>query len=120
MSLYTVRTPDGELHFDSLYDVEKAWRSGLISHDDEIAEAGKPGWTKAGSMKVLQHASKADASTQSAGKLQSFWIVLVVILSVAALVLMAQSRLLVGGGLAVAAAIVLLQVTTQGWLKKKR
>ena len=57
MSRYRVKTQDGELNFESLLDIEKAWNQGLIEAHDEVFEPGDPQGKKAGSLQVLQHAS---------------------------------------------------------------
>ena len=37
-----VRTAEGELAFGSLYEVQKAWKVGLVSPEDEVVEADRP------------------------------------------------------------------------------
>ena len=42
-----VRTAEGELAFESLYDVDKAWKVGLVDPEDEIIEGSREGSIKA-------------------------------------------------------------------------
>ncbi|MBN9684137.1 MULTISPECIES: hypothetical protein [unclassified Corallococcus] len=55
---YRVRTPDGELMFPSLGDIERAYLQGLVDPDDEVREDGAEKWRKASSLPVLARAKK--------------------------------------------------------------
>lgn len=55
---YRVRSPDGELMFPSLGDIERAYVQGLVDPDDEIREDGTEKWRKASSLPVLAQARK--------------------------------------------------------------
>ncbi|MBU8899938.1 hypothetical protein DRW03_00160 [Corallococcus sp. H22C18031201] len=53
---YQVRTPDGELTYPTLGDVEQAYVQGLISPEDEVREEGASAWRHAGSIPALANA----------------------------------------------------------------
>lgn len=53
---YRVRTPDGELTFASLYDIERAYAQGLVDENDEIREDGSEVWRKAGAIPAIRQA----------------------------------------------------------------
>jgi hypothetical protein len=50
---YRVRTPDGELGFPTLLDVEQAYTQGLVGPEDEVLEDGHSKWRKASSIPAL-------------------------------------------------------------------
>ncbi|QRK07803.1 hypothetical protein JQX13_48845 [Archangium violaceum] len=56
---YRVRTPDGELHYPSLLDVEAAYSQGLVDPNDEVLEDGHSTWRKASSIPALARARPA-------------------------------------------------------------
>jgi hypothetical protein len=53
---YRVRTPDGELDYGSMRDVEVAYIQGLVGPDDEVREEGKETWRKASTIPILARA----------------------------------------------------------------
>ncbi|MBZ4333820.1 hypothetical protein [Corallococcus sp. AS-1-12] len=62
---YRVRTPDGELMFPTLGDIERAYVQGLVDPDDEVREDGAETWRKASSLPVLARAKKPHARDTS-------------------------------------------------------
>ena len=62
---YRVRTPDGELMFPSLGDIERAYVQGLVDPDDEVREDGAEKWRKASSFPVLAQARRPQANKDS-------------------------------------------------------
>lgn len=57
-----VRTPDGELAFETWRDVEESFRQGLISPEDEILEDGKLP-RRAGAHPLLRHTRRESSAT---------------------------------------------------------
>jgi len=53
---YRVRTPDGELDYATLRDVEVAYTQGLVAPEDEVLEEGHSTWRKAASIPALAQA----------------------------------------------------------------
>ncbi|WNG48875.1 hypothetical protein F0U60_35755 [Archangium minus] len=56
---YRVRTPEGELHYPRLLDVETAYSQGLVDPNDEVLEDGHSTWRKASSIPALARARSA-------------------------------------------------------------
>ncbi|MCE9667036.1 hypothetical protein LY474_04335 [Myxococcus stipitatus] len=65
---YVVRTPDGELTYPSLLDVERAYVQGLVDPDDEVREEDSAHWRKAGSLPVLARARRPGSGMASRGQ----------------------------------------------------
>ncbi|HEX8824053.1 MAG TPA: hypothetical protein VF794_29305 [Archangium sp.] len=82
---YRVRTPDGELDYGSLRDVEVAYVQGLVGPDDEVLEEGKETWRKASTLPALARARPE--SKGLAARAQVLSILASVVLGVAALAL---------------------------------
>jgi hypothetical protein len=118
---YRVRTPDGELAFPSLAEVERAYAMGLVGPEDEVREEGAGAWRKAGSLPVLAR-SRPSARSRD-GRTQRLPILLAVGLSLLALYLILQeapgTRLL-GAGLALVVAGLLMRVTSRAFGRGKR
>ena len=53
---YRVRTPEGELAYPTLRDVEVAYIQGLVEPNDEVLEDGHSTWRKASSIPTLARA----------------------------------------------------------------
>ncbi|HLL54725.1 MAG TPA: hypothetical protein VK447_14325 [Myxococcaceae bacterium] len=51
---FRVRSPDGELRFDSLYDIERAYAHGLVDENDEMLKDGDSTWRKVGTVQVIR------------------------------------------------------------------
>ncbi|NMO21194.1 hypothetical protein HPC49_20615 [Pyxidicoccus fallax] len=109
---YVVRTPDGELVYPSLLDVERAYLQGLVDPDDEVREESATTWRKAGSLPTLAQARRA--STGAAQRGQMLTVVGVVLLGALALSLLFRDTWnlrLLGIVLALAASFMLTRVT---------
>ncbi|NVJ23558.1 MULTISPECIES: hypothetical protein [Myxococcus] len=65
---YVVRTPDGELTYPSMGDVERAYTQGLVDPDDEVREEGASMWRKAGSIPVLAQARHPSSGLAARGQ----------------------------------------------------
>jgi hypothetical protein len=100
---YRVRTPDGELEYPSLRDVEQAYVQGLVDPQDEVLEEGGTLWRKAESIPALVRARRTPSGT--AGRGQTLTVVASVALGVVALYLY-----FTGAGLLWALAIAMLIV----------
>jgi hypothetical protein len=87
---YRVRTPDGELEYPSLRDVEQAYVQGLVDPQDEVLEEGGTLWRKAETLPSLVRARRTSSST--AVREQTLTVVVAVVLCVAALYLYATNR----------------------------
>lgn len=85
---YHVRTPDGELMYPTLADIERAYVQGLVDPDDEVREVGAEKWRKASSLPVL---ARAQRPTAKAGRAQALTVLAAVVVGVLAL------GLLIGG-----------------------
>lgn len=53
---YRVRTPEGELGYPTMLDVEQAYTQGLVGPDDEVLEDGQTKWRRASSIPALARA----------------------------------------------------------------
>lgn len=62
---YRVRTPDGELGYPTMLDVEQAYTQGLVGPDDEVLEDGQSKWRKASSIPALARAKPPSHSLMS-------------------------------------------------------
>ncbi|MCP3101879.1 hypothetical protein LZ198_23660 [Myxococcus sp. K15C18031901] len=65
---YVVRTPEGELTYPSLGDVERAYVQGLVDPDDEVREESASQWRKAGSLPVLARARRPATGLAARGQ----------------------------------------------------
>ncbi|MFB1479669.1 hypothetical protein [Corallococcus sp. RDP092CA] len=83
---YRVRTPDGELMFPSLGDIERAYVQGLVEPDDEVREEGAELWRKASSLPALARARPQ--ATDTARRAQTLTVAGAVAVGVLALVLL--------------------------------
>jgi hypothetical protein len=113
---YVVRTPDGELVYPSLLDVERAYLQGLVDPDDEVREEGSTLWRKAGSLPTLARARRASSGAARRG--QVLTVVGVVLLGALALSLLfrdAWNLRLLGIVLALASSFMLTRVTLKAF-----
>lgn len=53
---YRVRTPEGELEYESILHVEQAYLAGLVDPEDEVLEEGGTLWRKAATIPTLARA----------------------------------------------------------------
>ncbi|HYR54681.1 MAG TPA: hypothetical protein VEM39_01090 [Myxococcaceae bacterium] len=114
---YTVRTPEGELTYNSFGEVERAWLNGLVDGDDEIREEGASKWRKASTFPVLAQARRRGDAVW--GGTQSAWIVIAIILASAALYSIARGHLWYGLAIAFALALLLTRVTYKAFKRSR-
>jgi hypothetical protein len=101
---YRVRTPDGELGYPTLLDVEVAYSQGLVGPDDEVREEGKGTWRKASSIPALAQAKRS--ATESMSWSQKTGIGTALVLGVLALrLIMSDEWALRGAGIVLALAM---------------
>ncbi|MFP2932782.1 hypothetical protein ACLESO_48080 [Pyxidicoccus sp. 3LG] len=109
---YVVRTPEGELTYPSLLDVERAYVQGLVDPEDEVREESASTWRKAGSLPTLAQARRTSAGVAARG--QAMMVVGVVLLGGLALSLLFRDSWnlrLMGIVLALVASFMLTRVT---------
>lgn len=113
---YRVRTPDGELDYPSMGEVEAAYLQGLVGPEDEVLEEGHSVWRKAASLPTL---ARARPRTKGSRKLTSWLgVVIAVLMGLWALVLLTQespTRRGLGLFLALGTAMMLGRVTYQAF-----
>jgi hypothetical protein len=88
---YRVRTPDGELEYESILHVEQAYVAGLVDPEDEVLEEGGTLWRKASTLPNLARARRP-ASSKSTNRTQSLIILIAVVLGVFSLLLVWSGR----------------------------
>jgi hypothetical protein len=113
---YRVRTPDGELDYGSMRDVEVAYIQGLVGPDDEVREEGKEVWRKASSIPSLARVRPEKKRPMPIN--QQLSIVGAVFLGVAALACILSGSLMlrvVAFLLTLAMSALLFQVTTKAF-----
>jgi len=108
---FRVRTPEGELEYQSFGEVEQAWLMGLVGPDDELLEDGKTNWRKASSFPLLVHARRT--GEQAWGGTWFLWTVIGILLGSAALWLLKEGQWLYGGTLGFMTAMVMIHVTVR-------
>ncbi len=109
---YRVRTPDGELAYPTLRDVEVAYAQGLVDPTDEVLEDGHTTWRKASSIPALARARPPSSGVM--GRAQKVGVGAAVVLGAAALRLIMSdewSRRGAGIVLALAMSSVLMWLT---------
>ncbi|WP_224370374.1 hypothetical protein [Hyalangium versicolor] len=87
---YRVRTPDGELEYESLLHVEQAYVAGLVAPEDEVLEEGGTLWRKAASLPNLARAKKP--ANKAFNRNQTLTILVAVALGICALLLMRRGQ----------------------------
>ena len=85
---YRVRTPEGELSYESFGEVERAYLSGLVDPEDEVLEEGTTRWRKAGAIPTLAKARRS--GNQVWGGTQMIWILIFISLGSVALYLLGK------------------------------
>ncbi len=108
---FRVRTPEGELEYQSFGEVEQAWLMGLVGPEDELLEDGKTTWRKASSFPLLVQARRT--GEQAWGGSWFLWTVIGILLGSAALWLIKAGEYLYGGTLGIATAMVMIHVTVR-------
>ena len=114
---YTVRTPEGELTFNSFGEVERAWLQGLVEPDDEIREEGSTKWRLASTVPLLVQARRRGDAVW--GGTQPAWIVIAIILASAALYSIAKGHMLIGLIVAFGLALLLTRVTYKAFKRSR-
>jgi hypothetical protein len=114
---YFVRTPEGELVFNSFGEVERAFLQGLVEPDDEIREEGANKWRKASTLPLLLQARRRGDAVW--GGTQSAWIIVSIVFASAALYLIAKGRTWLGLTIAFALALLLTRVTYRAFKRTR-
>ena len=114
---FRVRTPEGELEFQSFGEVERAWLMGLVGPDDELLEDGKTMWRKASSFPHLVHARRT--GEQAWGGSWFLWTVIGILLGSATMWLIKAGEHLYGGLLGLMTAMVMIHVTVRAAKRAK-
>ncbi len=114
---YRVRTPEGELEYESLLHVEQAYVAGLVAPEDEVLEEGGTLWRKAATLPNLARARKA--APRAFDRNQSLTIALAVVLGVCALMLMRSGRGMVALLVSLGVISLLWRVTFTAFRKKR-
>ena len=105
---WTVRTPEGSLDFETIADVARAYRNGLVGPDDELSERGAAKWRKASAHPALS--SIADTTKESRSNTPMLIpTLLAVVLAGAALYCLAIGQWVLGLVLAFAVAAFLMR-----------
>ncbi|MFL5356640.1 hypothetical protein [Archangium sp.] len=101
---YRVRTPDGELGYPTMLDVEQAYTQGLVGPEDEVLEDGHSTWRKASSIPVLARAKRPSTGLMS--RAQKAGVVVAVVLGFTSLrLIMKDDWGLRGAGIVLALAM---------------
>lgn len=108
---FKVRTPEGELDFQSFGEVEKAWLMGLVGPDDELLEDGKQNWRKASSYPLLVQARRT--GEQAWGGSWFLWTVIGILLASGTGWLIKMGENLYAGVLGLMTAMVMIHVTVR-------
>jgi hypothetical protein len=111
---YRVRTPEGELAYPTLRDVEVAYIQGLVEPTDEVLEDGHSTWRKAASIPALARARPE--SKGLVGRTQMLSVIAAVALGAGALALVMSDswpRRGLGIVLALAMSVLLTRMTTK-------
>ena len=114
---YRVRSEGGEVQFQSLYEIQRAIATGLVSPDDEITETEPINWRKISTIVALK-----DAKLESSGTFggDNRWVIPVCIAAAVSLGLLFTERFRYWGlGLAVILALGLSQVTFKVFQKRR-
>ncbi|MBK7860263.1 MAG: hypothetical protein IPJ65_16945 [Archangiaceae bacterium] len=114
---FLVRTPEGELEFQSFGEVERAWLMGLVGPDDELLEDGKTKWRKASSFPLLMKARRT--GEQAWGGAWFLWTVIGVMLGSCTLWLIRAGQNLLGGLLGLMTAMVMIHVSVRAAKRAK-
>jgi Flp pilus assembly protein TadB len=115
---YRVRTPEGELEYESILHVEQAYVAGLVDPEDEVIEEGGTLWRKASTFPNLARARRPTRS-KSNNRTQSLIILVAVVLGVFSLLLVWSGQGLLAF-LAALGVISLLWRVTYDTFRRKR
>jgi hypothetical protein len=115
---YRVRTPEGELEYESILHVEQAYVSGLVDPEDEVLEEGGTLWRKAATLPNLARARRP-AGSKGSNRKQLLTILFAVVLGLFALLLVASGRGLWALLITMGAASLLWRVTYDAFRRKR-
>ncbi|WP_224245062.1 hypothetical protein [Hyalangium gracile] len=113
---YRVRTPEGELEYESILHVEQAYVAGLVSPEDEVLEEGGTLWRKAASIPNLARARKP---SRAFDRSQTLTILVAVFLGVCALLLVRSGRGMIAFLLCLGVASLLWRVTFTAFRRRR-
>lgn len=114
---YVVRTPEGELTFNSFGEVERAFLQGLVEPEDEVREEGTSKWRKASTLPLLIQARRRGDAVW--GGTQPAWIIVSIVFASAALYSIAKGRTWLGLTIAFALALLLTRVTYRAFKRTR-
>jgi Flp pilus assembly protein TadB len=115
---YRVRTPEGELEYESILHVEQAYVAGLVDPEDEVLEEGGTLWRKASTFPNLARARRP-TSSKSTHRKQSLIILIAVVLGVFSLLLVWSGKGLFGLLVAMIVVSLLWRVTSDAFRRKR-
>jgi len=115
---YRVRTPEGELEYESILHVEQAYIAGLVDPEDEVLEEGGTLWRKASTLPNLARA-KRPTSSKSTSRKQLLVILIAVVLGINSLLLLWNNQGLFGLLVALIVVSLLWQVTIKAFRRKR-
>jgi hypothetical protein len=114
---YRVRTPEGELEYESILHVEQAYVAGLVAPEDEVLEEGGTLWRKAATIPNLARARKA--TPKPFDRNLALTIALAVVLGICALMLMRSGRGMLALLVSLGVISLLWRVTFTAFRKKR-
>lgn len=115
---YRVRSEDGEVRFQSLYEIQRAIVNGMVSPEDELTEDDRDAWRKIGTILALKDAVPEPSGMM--GKDLGRWVIpLCVLLFVTLVMLFSEKYRFWGLGLAVLMALALTQFTFKVTQKRR-
>ena len=112
---YRVRSEGGEVHFQSLYEIQRAIANGMVSPEDELTEDDREAWRKIGTILALK-----DAKLESSDSNLARWAIPVCVLMIVDLVMIFSEEYRFWGlGLALIMALGLTQFTLKVTQKRR-
>src|SRR3954469_16727530 len=114
---FKVRTPEGELEFQSFGEVERAWLMGLVGPEDDLLEEGKTSWRKARSFPLLVNARRT--GEQAWGGSWFLWTVIGILLGSGAAWLIRAGQNVAGGLLGLMTALGMIHVSVRAAQRSK-
>lgn len=114
---YRVRTPEGELEYESILHVEQAYVAGLVDPEDEVLEEGSTLWRKARTIPTLARARGTQSWAHK--NAQALGIVVAAVAGLCALVLMGMGYGLWALAPALIASSLVWRVTYKAFSRKR-
>lgn len=115
---YRVRTPEGELEYESLLHVEQAYLAGLVDPEDEVLEEGGTLWRKAATLPILAQARPV-AAPRHFTRTQPLVLMIAVLLAVFSLLLVWSGKGLFGLLIAMVVVALLWRITFDAFRPKR-